>query len=470
MTSLTSLEQLPTCLEQQRNAFIKNPYPSYKKRRENLLKLKALLIDNQAEIAQALNDDFGNRCDTETIFVDILTNVSQINFCLKKLKRWMAPERRSAGMLFLPARAEIHYQPLGVVGIVCPWNYPIFLSIGPLTSALAAGNRAMIKMSEFTPATNQLMSKLLAEKFDPSEIAIVEGALEISKQFVALKFDHILFTGSINAGRSVLATAAENLVPVTLELGGKSPCILAEDYPVKTFVRNVLTSKILNSGQTCVAPDTLYCHSSQLQNVISELKLEYSKLYPKSTCDRDITMVINDNQWQRIQNLVEDAKDKGAELIPLIDYTDDGSRTLPLTLAINTNEDMLLSQQEIFGPILPIILYQDINDLIEEIQSSPRALALYLFTNNTDLQSQVLYQTHSGGVCINDAAIHVGVDDLPFGGVGQSGMGSYRSEQGFKTFSHGKSVVIRGKINLTPLFGPPYRRWMHKILFKWFLR
>jgi coniferyl-aldehyde dehydrogenase len=373
-------------------------------------------------------------------------------------------------MMFFPAKAEIHYQPLGVVGVVTPWNYPVYLSMGPLIAAMAAGNRVMIKMSEFTPHTNKAISEALAEGFSTDEVAIVEGEVDVSVAFTSLAFDHILFTGSGQVGKHVLHAAADNLVPVTLELGGKSPCILAEDYSAHRFVKNFLLSKTLNSGQTCVAPDTVYCHRSKVQEVINELKQQYSELFPSESRARDITSVINERQWQRLEHLVKDAEDKGATTIPLADGYDAERRIMPTTLVMDTSPDMEISQEEIFGPLLPIVAFDDIDDVIKDINAQPRPLALYLFSNNTDMQRKILYFTHSGGVCLNDAAFHVGVDDLPFGGVGPSGMGSYHADEGFKTFSHAKSVLIRGRINLTPLFGPPYGRSIHRLLARFFMR
>lgn len=470
MTLITTIDAMQECFQSQKQAYAVNPYPSISERKTQLKKLKKLMIENQREIAAAMAQDFGCRNETESIMLDILTSVGQINYTLGRLKNWMKPERRSIGMMFFPAKAEVHYQPLGVVGVVTPWNYPVFLSMGPLIAAFAAGNRAMIKMSEFTPHTNKKIAELLSGSFSSDEVAIVEGEVDISVAFSKLTFDHILFTGSGNVGKSILREAAEELVPVTLELGGKSPCILTDNYSVKTFVKNFMLSKTLNSGQTCVAPDTLFCHRKQLDELIAALKSSYQGYFNESNREQDITSVINDRQWQRMKHLLSDAESKGAQVEPLSEGYNEDRRQMPTTLVLNTTDDMQISQEEIFGPLLPIVVFDKLSDVIKQVNAQPRPLALYIFSNNIDEQRQVLYHTHSGGACVNDAAFHVGVDDLPFGGVGASGMGSYHGEEGFKTFSHAKSVLIRGKINLTPLFGPPYGRKLHDLIIKFFMR
>jgi len=466
------LESTPmlSTFELQETAFRENPYPAEAYRRGKLKSLKKELITMQDAITDALNADFGNRSATESTLVDIVSSVNLINYTLSHLKKWLRPQNRSIGLLFFPAKAEIHYQPKGVIGIMTPWNYPIYLSIGPLISAIAAGNRVMIKMSEYTPNTNRVIAELLDRIFTTSEVAVVEGEADISSEFSSLPFDHLFFTGSTNVGKAVMASAAKNLTPVTLELGGKSPAVLAQDYSVSRFVRNFLLGKTLNSGQTCVAPDTLYVPESRCEAVIDQLIKEYNQIFPSETRSSDCTSLIHDKHWDRIQHLLQDARDKGATVIALSEEQSPLTRQMPVTLVINPTPDMLLTQEEIFGPLLPIITYSDIDSVVKEIQSQPRALALYLFTNKLDLQRKFLYLTHSGGVCLNDSAFHVGVDDLPFGGVGDSGMGSYHADEGFKTFTHAKSVMIRGRINLTPLIGPPYGKSLHRLFERLFLR
>ena len=470
MPVITDINEIRSCFEAQREAYQQQPYTSYKTRKQKLKALKRQIIAQKGALAAAMDKDFGCRNITESILVDLMTTVGQINYTLSHLKEWMAPDRRHSGILTFPAGVEVHYQPKGVIGVITPWNYPVFLSVGPLIPAIAAGNRVMVKMSEFTPHTNKAVAELVSSVFEPNEAAIVEGELEVSQTFSSLTFDHILFTGSANVGKAVMKSAADNLVPVTLELGGKSPCVLMPDFNVKRFARDFLLSKTLNSGQTCVAPDTLYCHRSQFDGLIEALKGQYADKFPSDSQASDITSLIHDPHWQRINDILKDAEEKGAQIHSLINAQTKHTRQMPLTVVTNCTNDMRIMQEEIFGPLLPVVIFDDVNEVIAQVNAQPRPLALYVFTFNIDIQRQFLYETHSGGVCFNDAAIHVGVEDLPFGGIGESGMGSYHAEEGFKTFSHAKSVLIRGRTNLTPLFGPPYGRKIHDLLLKLLFR
>ncbi|MEL0068276.1 MAG: coniferyl aldehyde dehydrogenase [Gammaproteobacteria bacterium] len=470
MPVITEITEMQDCFNAQRIAYDKHPYSSYQSRNNKLRTLKRHLIEQQNELAQAINEDFGCRNTTESTIVDLMTVVSQINYTLKHLKRWMKPQRRSSGILAYPATAEVHYQPKGVIGIITPWNYPVFLSVGPMVTAIAAGNRTMIKMSEFTPHTNKAVTALIESCFAQDEVAIVEGELEISQAFSKLQFDHILFTGSTNVGKAVMSAAAENLVPVTLELGGKSPCILLPDFSAKRFARDVLLSKTLNSGQTCVAPDTLYCHRAIFPNLIAALKAQYQTNFPDQSQATDITSLIHDPHMQRMKDIVADAEDKGAKIYPLTEAETQHARQMPLTVLTDCTPDMRVMQEEIFGPLLPVVLFDSLDEVMATINAGPRPLALYAFTHDINVQRQLLYETHSGGVCFNDAAMQVGVEDLPFGGIGDSGMGCYHAEEGFRAFSHAKAVLSRGRVNMTPLFGPPYGRKLHDLLLKLLFR
>ena len=470
MKLITEIDDINQCYATQREAYTNDPYPSIKYRKQQLWRLKQALLNNKDRIADAVAADFGSRNKIETVLIDLMTSVGQINYTFKHIKRWMRPRRQSAGIMFVPATAEVHMQPKGVIGIITPWNYPVFLSMGPLIAALAAGNRAMIKMSEYTPNTNKALVDALGEHFSEDQVALIEGELEVSRHFSQLPFDHLLFTGSGTVGKSVLHSAADNLVPVTLELGGKSPCILMPDYNIKRFARDFILAKTINAGQTCVAPDTLYCHKDQLSELITAIQEQYKKNYPDSSSSSDITSLIHDQHLQRHQAIIEDAKNKGATLIPLADGDSDGSRQLALTLVTECTTDMRVMQEEIFGPLLPIVVFNDLSEVISMVNKQPRPLGLYVFTHDIEVQREIIYKTHSGAVCINDAGFHAAVDDLPFGGIGASGMGSYHGEQGFNTFSHAKSTLVRGMINLTPLFGPPYGRKIHDWLIRFMLR
>lgn len=361
------------------------------------------------------------------------------------------------------------FQPLGVVGIMSPWNYPVFLSLGPLVAAIAAGNRAMIKPSEFCPYTNRVLKEIIREAFSKDEACIIEGDASIASEFTNLPFDHLLFTGSTNVGKMVMAAAAKNLTPVTLELGGKSPAIIAPDVEVDFAVERLLYGKCLNAGQTCVAPDYILCPEDKKPALIESLKKQFNLLYPDLN-NGDYSSIINENQFQRLQNWLEDAKQKGAEIIPLAESSPIHPRSMPLTLVIKANTSMTLMQEEIFGPILPIIAYKDLKQAIQIIHSQPRPLALYLFTHSHRLEEQILRHTHAGGVCINDTVSHVAQEDLPFGGVGPSGMGQYHAREGFLTFSSSKAVFKRGRFNSAKMAFPPYGKLIHKLLYRLILK
>ena len=465
---------LAQCLRAQKSYFLQNTYPSYQARIADLHKLKGLLIDNQQAFIEAMSNDFGHRSADDSKLGDILSTVMGINYTIKRLKRWMKKEKKHVGLLFQPAKAFVIYQPKGVIGIIAPWNYPVFLSFGPLTAALAAGNTAMIKMSEFTPNTTALLAELISNNFAKEQVAIVSGDAKVAATFSGLAFDHLFFTGSTAVGKLVMKSAAENLVPVTLELGGKSPTIIDNDIDINTAVSRIILGKTLNSGQTCVAPDYILCPKEKVESLVQALKSRYQTMYPSINNNEDCTSIINDGQKSRLDNLLNDARDKGASIIPLIANTEladnTAHRKMPLTVITNTTDDMLVMQDEIFGPILPIVGYDDINEAIDYINKSARPLALYICSFNKNFQQNILLKTHAGGVCINDAAFHVANDDLPFGGIGASGMGQYHGNEGFKTFSHGKSVLSRGRISFTSLLFPPFGKKIHQLVYKLFIR
>ncbi|WP_156115745.1 coniferyl aldehyde dehydrogenase [Colwellia psychrerythraea] len=458
----------------QKSYFLQNTYPSYQARIDGLNKLKALLIDNQQAFIDAMSKDFGHRSADDSKLGDILSTVMGINYTVKRLKRWMKKEKKHVGLLFQPAKAFVIYQPKGVIGIIAPWNYPVFLSLGPLTAALAAGNTAMIKMSEFTPNTTTLLAELISKNFAKEQVAIVSGDVKMAATFSALTFDHLFFTGSTTVGRLVMKSAAENLVPVTLELGGKSPTIIDNDIDINTAVSRIILGKTLNSGQTCVAPDYILCPKAKVESLVQALKTCYQDLYPTINNNVDCTSIINDGQKARLDKLLNDARGKGANITPLIAKTEladnTAQRKMPLTVITNVRDDMLVMQEEIFGPLLPIIGYENINEAIDYVNKNARPLALYICSFNKDFQQDILLKTHAGGVCINDAAFHVANDDLPFGGIGASGMGQYHGVEGFKTFSHGKSVLSRGRISFTSLLFPPFGKKIHQLVYKLFIR
>jgi len=471
---ISTTAALTQCFSEQKSYFQKNTYPSYQQRIDDLRKLKRVLIDNEHAFIEAMSKDFGHRSVDDSKLGDILGTVMGINYTIKRLKRWMKAEKKHVGLLFQPAKARVIFQPKGVIGIIAPWNYPVFLSFGPLTAALAAGNVAMIKMSEFTPNTTALLAELMSRYFSKEQVAVVSGDAKMAATFSNLAFDHLFFTGSTAVGKLVMKSAAENLVPVTLELGGKSPTIIDNEVDINTAVERLILGKTLNSGQTCVAPDYILCPKAKVDALIQALKQRYQAMYASINNNPDCTSIINDAQKSRIDNLLKDAEHKGATIMPLVvDAELNGNtehRKMPLTVITNTSDDMLVMQEEIFGPLLPIIGYDDVSEAIDYINNNARPLALYICSFNKDFQENILLKTHAGGVCINDAAIHVANDDLPFGGIGASGMGQYHGVEGFKTFSHAKSVLSRGRISFSSLLFPPFGRKIHQLVYKLFIR
>ncbi|WP_460804867.1 coniferyl aldehyde dehydrogenase [Microbulbifer agarilyticus] len=468
---VSDIEAIALVLQNQKLAFGEDRYPSYESRIADLCALKAILLNNQERFIESLSQDFGYRCSDDTRIGDLLTTVSGINYTLKRLKKWMKPARRHVGLLFQPASARVLYQPLGVVGIMVPWNYPLFLSLGPLTTALAAGNRAMIKMSEATPRTNALLAELIAEYFPPSKVSIIGGEADMARAFSSLSFDHLIFTGSTNVGREVMKAAAENLVPVTLELGGKSPAVIDRNMSVKTAVERMMLGKTLNSGQTCVAPDYVFCPRGRLDELVEEFRAVFSRIFPAFERSPDYTSVVNDAHFSRLKGLLSDAESRGARIVPLAESgASTANRKLPLTLVLNPTSQMACMQQEIFGPLLPIVEYDTLDEVCAAINAQPRPLALYIYSFDKSFQNTVLKHTHAGGVCINDAAFHVANEDLPFGGVGESGIGQYHGFEGFQTFSNAKSILSRGRISFAKLLFPPYGKFIHKLVYKLFIR
>jgi len=455
--------------EIQKAAFNEMPFPDAKLRKQQLVALKKALIKYKDKLAKAISADFGCRSYDESLLADILPSVMSIDHCIKHLNTWMSPEKRKVSLLFQPAQARIMYQPLGVVGIMAPWNYPVYLCLGPLAAAIAAGNRAMIKPSEFCPYSNRVIAEIINDAFSKDEVCLIEGNASVAAEFTRLPFDHILFTGSTNVGKKVMAAASENLTPVTLELGGKSPAIMAKDVSPAFAVERMLYGKCLNAGQTCVAPDYVLCPEDKIEELVAEFKSQFAQLYPKID-NGDYSSIINDAQFERLNGLIKEAKDKGAEVIPVAEGTDIHPRSMPLTLLLKANSEMKVMQDEIFGPILPIIGYKSLNQAIQMVQAQPRPLALYLFTHDKTTEYHVLHQTHAGGVCVNDTVTHVAQDDLPFGGIGPSGMGAYHAEEGFKTFSKAKPIFKRGRINSAKTAFPPYNKLIHKLIYRWYLK
>ena len=467
----TELGELSNILTGQKQAYRSAPNPSAKERTAQLSALKSAMLSFQDDLVNALNEDYGQRPAQDSLIADIMPCIVNINYTIKRLNKWMKPQRRHAGLLLAPAKVEVHYQPLGVVGIMVPWNFPVMLSIGPLITALAAGNRAMIKLSEFTPNTNQVIKKMLSTIFEQDTVACIEGEADVAAEFSALPFDHLIFTGSTTVGRHVMRAAADNLTPVTLELGGKSPVIIAPDMPIDTAVERLIFGKCLNAGQICVAPDYILCPKDKVEAFISSYQKQFQTMYGDKHQSTDYAHVINENQHNRLLSWLDDAVSKGAKVVSANGQKiERSSRELATQLVTETTDDMLIMQQEIFGPILPIISYENISETIDYVNQRARPLALYIMSFDTETQQQLLSQTHSGGVCINETIFHVAADDAPFGGIGDSGMGQYHGKEGFLTFSKAKTVLSRGKLNIGKLVHPPYGGLIQRLMLKFFLR
>lgn len=466
--SQQQINQLEPLLAAQRAAFRANPMPAAEQRRAWLKALRAMLIDQQQALIEAVSRDFSNRAASETLLAEIMPSLHGIDYASKRLGKWMKPSRRSVGVAFQPASAKVVYQPLGVVGVIVPWNYPLYLAFGPLLGALAAGNRVMIKMSESTPATSQLVKELLAKVFPEDMVSVVLGEADVGQAFSRLPFDHLLFTGATSIGKHVMRAAADNLVPVTLELGGKSPAIVSADVPLQDAAERIAFGKTMNAGQTCVAPDYVLVPQERVEGFIAAYRSVVQRFYPTLSNNPDYTAIINERQLSRLKGYVSDAESKGAQVIPLLG--DDQGRRMSHSLVLNVSDDMQLMQDEIFGPLLPIVPYQRIEDAFAYVNDRPRPLALYYFGYDKAEQQRVLHETHSGGVCLNDTLLHVAQDDMPFGGIGPSGMGHYHGHEGFLTFSKAKGVFIKQRFNAAKFIYPPYGTGIQKLINKLFVR
>lgn len=459
-------------LKRQRRSFMAELPATAAIRKDRLRRAIALVQAFQDEFVKALSDDFGHRSVEQSLVTDIVSSLKPLKHSLKHVDQWMRPEKRKVDLplALFGARAHVEYQPKGVVGIIAPWNFPVNLSFGPLANVLAAGNRAMIKPSEFTPATSELLQKSVAQFFNEDEVAVVTGGPEIGQAFSALPFDHLIFTGSTGVARHVMAAAARNLVPVTLELGGKSPTIVSRSADIQAATERVTLGKMMNAGQICLAPDYMLVPADKEEEIVEGLKKAATSMYPTLLSNDDYTSIISKRHRDRLEAHVADAREKGAEIIEINpaneDFSQQNTNKMPLTLIRNPTDDMTVMQEEIFGPLLPIRSYLAIEDAIEQVNGRDRPLAVYWFGTDREEERQVLDRTISGGVTLNDVIFHVSVEDLPFGGIGPSGMGSYHGQDGFREFSHAKAVYRQPKTDLAALAGlkPPYGRKTRKTL------
>ncbi len=457
------MEQL---FARQKSAAATMPYPGLREREARLLALKAMLLKHQDEWIAAVSADFGHRSAVETRFAELAPSLEGIRHARRHLARWMKPRRRGVSIWYRPASNSILPQPLGVVGVIVPWNYPIFLAFGPLVSALAAGNRVMVKMSEYTPRTGALLQQLAALYLGDEVVAVLNGGPDVAQSFSALPFDHLLFTGSTEIGKRVMRAASANLTPVTLELGGKSPALVAPDFPLDLAASRIAFGKLLNAGQTCVAPDYVLVPRGRLDLFVELYRREVARMYPSLCNNPDYTAIVNQRHFDRLRSWLDEAAAAGATVVEINPAAENlsGSGKLAPHLVLDAPDGSRVMQDEIFGPILPVIPYDDFNAALDYINAHPRPLALYLFDRDNRRIGHTVARTHAGGVSINETILHVAQDDLPFGGVGSSGMGHYHGKDGFDTFSKLKPVFAQSRINGLGLLTPPYGRVMNALL------
>ncbi|MEO5865857.1 MAG: coniferyl aldehyde dehydrogenase [Sphingomonas sp.] len=458
------MAEMTDLLAAQRAAFMAELPVGIDVRKDRLKRAAAMIRDHADAFCDALSEDFGHRSREQSMLTDIAGSIAPLHHAIKSLGKWAKRDRRSVKfpLGLLGARAWVEYQPKGVVGVISPWNFPVNLIMSPLAGIFAAGNRAMVKTSEFTPRTAALFEEVCPRYFDVCELAFVSGGPEVGKAFAELPFDHLIFTGATGIGRHILHAAADNLTPVTLELGGKSPVIVGRSADIKQTTERVAIGKLMNAGQICLAPDYMLVPADLEQAVVDGLKAAAAAMYPTMLANPDYTAVINDRHHQRLTDWIADARAKGARIDVVNpaneDFASSNNRKMPLQIVRDATEDMMVMQEEIFGPILPVRRYDGIDGAIDEVNRRDRPLGLYYFGSDDGEKRRVLDRTISGGVTVNDVVFHVSMEDLPFGGIGPSGMGSYHGADGFRTFSHAKAVYRQSKIDVAKLAGlkPPY--------------
>ncbi len=462
---MTDSSDLAVTLQHMRNAQLRDPLPAWPLRARRLRALETMLLEQRAAFAAAIDADFGQRPVEETDLLEVFPSLSAVRHALGHGRRWMKPRRRLADLLFLPARTELRPQPRGVVGIIVPWNYPLYLAVGPLVDALVAGNRVMLKMSEYTPRFSALFAEQVAKYFPSGEVLVVTGDAGVAQAFSALPFDHLLFTGSTAVGHHVMRAAAANLTPVTLELGGKSPAIIGPGARFGQAVERIMFGKLVNAGQTCIAPDYVLLPRARVAEFVELAGRAMARMYPRLGANTQYASIASDRQYQRLAGLRDDAVAAGAQVHALGETAEDPARRLlPPQLLTGVDDGMAVMREEIFGPLLPLLPYDSLDEAIAHVATRPHPLALYLFENDPARIDQVLARTHAGGVSLNDTLYHIAQHDLPFGGVGASGMGGYHGEAGFRTYSHLKPVFRQARWNGASLFNPPYGARFRRLL------
>lgn len=461
----TSQSQMQSILDRQRAAYLAEGIVTSETRIDRLERAVRVVKKHQEAFVQAMNEDFGHRSEHQSLFTDVASSIGPLRHAQQNLKRWQKKDKRKVtpGILaLLGAKAWVEYQPLGVVGVISPWNFPVNLTFTPLAGVLSAGNRCMIKPSEYTPATSAAMAAGFAEEFDEEEIAVITGGPQTGADFSGLAFDHLLFTGATSVAKHVMRAASENLVPVTLELGGKSPVIISPKADMAPTTDALMAGKMMNAGQICLAPDYVFVPRDRMGEFVESSKRSVAKMYPTLLDNPDYTSVINARHFERINGYVDEARERGVEVVEINpadeDFRQQSAHKIAPTLLIDPPEDSAVMQEEIFGPVMPIKSYESLDETLDYVNSHDRPLGLYYFGTDQEETQQVLNQTTSGGVTLNDVVMHVAQEDLPFGGVGPSGMGAYHGEDGFRTFSHAKAVFKQATFNPAEKLGlrPPY--------------
>ena len=462
-------EAMMEVLERQRASYISEGAVSLATRIDRIDRAIGLLVDHADRFTEAMREDFGHRSVHQSMFSDVVGSIGPLKHAKKHVAKWMKPEKRSVDIPFnlIGARARIEHQPLGVVGVISPWNFPVQLTFGPLAGIFAAGNRVMIKPSEYTPLTSELMRELFSSVYDETEVAVITGGPETGAAFSGLPFDHLLFTGATSVARHVMRAASENLVPVTLELGGKSPVIVGRSADMQQTTDRLMMGKTLNAGQICLAPDYVMVPKERQEEFVESAQRSVQRMFPTLLDNPDYTSVVNERHFERLNGYVEDARAKGGKVVEINpaneDFRQQPHHKIPPTLILDPSEEMKVMQDEIFGPLLPVKSYDAVDETIDYVNDRDRPLGLYYFGSDSREEREILDRTTSGGVTLNDVVMHVAQEDLPFGGVGPSGMGSYHGVDGFRTFSHRKSVYRQSGIDLMQKLGmtPP---WSDKFL------
>ena len=451
----------------QRKAFAAEPYPSLEIRRDRLDRLLALTEQHEEEVVTAIAADFGTRPAQETRLAELFLVRAGIRHARRRLVRWMRPRRVPTPVYLWPGRSRVLRQPLGVVGVISPWNYPFQLALLPVVAALAAGNRVLLKPSELTPRTSELLDRIVVLHFAADELAVVTGGPEVGQAFAQLPFDHLFFTGSTAVGRKIALAAAANLTPVTLELGGKSPALVSERADLDVAVPRLVAGKLLNAGQTCIAPDYVLAPAGIADALAEAIGKSVAAFYPRLAANPDYTSIVDERHYARLTGLVDDAVAKGARALALNpgnELLPERSRKLAPTVLVGVRDDMAVMQEEIFGPVLPIETYATLDDAIAKINARPRPLAMYAFGFDGNARGRLLEKTVAGGVTLDDTLWHFSNEELPFGGVGASGIGAYHGERGFLAFTHEKAVFTQPRLALTWMLSPPYGKLFELVL------